>query len=127
MGHQNSQILDKSNQQDDPSETSKKITIDLLDGCEDEEEFGQSGSQQAWNNDGEKDPKMLEEEEQNIIQSIRNKKFENLYGLVGEESALSSNLRKSRDSMSKKSYSGLRKSVASKFFLKTDSESVFSG
>jgi hypothetical protein len=117
--------LDKSN--DDPSETSKKITIDLLDGCDDEEEFGQSGTQPAWNNDGEKDPNTPEEDEQSIIQSIRNKKFENLYGLVGEESALSSNLRKSRDTMSKKSLSGLRKSVTSKFFLKADSESVFSG
>lgn len=51
-----------------------------------------------------------------------------MYGLVGEESALSSNLRKSRDTISKKSISGgLRKSVTSKFFMRADSDSVFSG
>ena len=55
-----------------------------------------------------------------------NKKFENLYGMVGEESVLSSNLRKSRVDISKKSMSGLRKSVTSKFFLRADSESIYS-
>ena len=43
------------------------ITIDLLDGCDDEEEFGPDGSNQAWNNDGEKDQKILDEEEKSFI------------------------------------------------------------
>jgi len=43
-------------------------------------------------------------------------KFESIYGLEGEESVLSSNLRKSKDWFSKKSTNKIRSSIASKFF-----------
>jgi hypothetical protein len=40
-----------------------------------------------------------------------------MFGIEGEESAISFNLRKSKDWYSKKSKNGVRSSIASKFFL----------
>ena len=49
-----------------------------------------------------------------------------MFGLEGEESQMSSNLRKSRDWFSKKSSQGIRKSIAQKFFMQRDTESQHS-
>ena len=81
---------------------SGKFKIDLLDNLEDDE-FDE--------------PQDLDEDEKIIKQNFKKNKFESIFGIEGDESAVSSNLRKSRDFFSKKSSSKLRSSIASKFFL----------
>lgn len=46
---------------------------------------------------------MNDEQENKINQNIRESQFINIFGFEGDESQISSNLRKSRDFMSKKS------------------------
>ena len=46
-----------------------------------------------------------------------------MFGIEGDESVLSHNLRKSREVFSKKSKNGVRSSIAGKFFMNKDSES----
>ena len=54
---------------------------------------------------------------------MRNSKFESIFGIEGEESAVSAGLRKSRDFFSKKSSSKIRSSIAGKFLFKRETES----
>jgi hypothetical protein len=49
------------------------------------------------------DSEIVDEQEKKINQNIRESQFINIFGFEGEESQISSNLRKSRDFMSKKS------------------------
>jgi hypothetical protein len=58
-----------------------------------------------------------------VKQSVKEKQFQNLFGIEGEESLLSSNLRKSKDWFSKKSKNAIRSSIASKFFMQRETES----
>jgi len=84
-----------------------KYQIDLLDGNDDEDELGDL----ALLNQEE-----MDEDEKAVKQSLEQNKFESLFGMEGDEGAVSTNLRKSRDWFSKKSNSRIRSSIASKFF-----------
>lgn len=50
-----------------------------------------------------------------------------MFGLEGDESAVSSNLRKSRDWFSKKSSSRIRSSIAGQYMLRRETTTVESG
>jgi isopenicillin N synthase-like dioxygenase len=88
---------------------SGKHKIDLLD-VEDEEE----------------EPQDLDEDEKIIKLNIKKNNFESIFGIEGQESAVSAGLRKSRDFFSKQSSSKLRTSIAGKYFFKRETESEFS-
>lgn len=93
------------------NKASGKYKIDLLDNM-DEDELDE--------------PQDLDEDEKIIKQNIKKNKFESIFGIEGEESAVSAGLRKSRDFFSKKSSSRLRSSIAGKFLIKRETESEFS-
>ena len=88
--------------------SSGKFKIDIMDGLGDEEL---------------EEPQDLNDDEKLIKQNIKKNNFESIFGIEGEESKVSSDLRKSRDFFAKKSSSKLRTSIASKFFLRKDTES----
>ena len=92
-------------------ESTGKYKIDLLDGNDEEDQQDLSLN----NDDGE------DEDEKKIKANINLSKFENVFGIEGDESQQSANLRKSRDWFSKKSNSRIRTSIAGKFFQNKDS------
>ena len=57
------------------------------------------------------------------IANIRSNQFEQVYGFGGNESNISSDLRRSRDWFSKKSGGKARQSIAGKFRMRKDTES----
>ena len=79
----------------------QEYKIDLLDGDDEEAEGDDSGA---------------DEDLRKARQTLKSNKFENVFGIEGNESTVSSNLRKSREWFSKKSASRLRTSIAGKFF-----------
>ena len=92
-------------------EASGKHKIDLLDNMDE---------------DDQEEPQDLDEDEKIIKQNIKKNRFESIFGIEGEESAVSAGLRKSRDNFSKKSSARLRSSIAGKFLIKRETESEFS-
>lgn len=89
--------------QNTKADESQKYKIDIMDTPADDES--------EPNND-----ENLDDDEKEIKQSINRNKFESVFGIEGEESQVSSELRKSRAWFSKKSESKIRSSIAGKFF-----------
>ena len=100
---QNFQQLNDEEEKNINNDTGK-YKIDLLDGNDED------GEDLTINNDD-------DEEMKEVKHSVQQNRFENMFGLEGEESQISSNLRKSRDFFSKKSSHGIRTSIAGKFLL----------